>query len=75
MSVRRPARSGCKRERRGDDDRDPSDVKAFDLYGTVVDMEGSLIEDITPYPGSKTYIEQPAPRLITGGAKRTSRTR
>lgn len=42
-------------------------VKAlmFDFYGTVVDMQGSLIEAITPYLESKNYTAEPASRLVT----------
>lgn len=46
---------------------DLSGVKAlmFDFYGTVVDMQGSLIKAITPYLESKSYTAQPANRLVT----------
>lgn len=46
---------------------DLSGVKAlmFDFYGTVVDMQGSLIKAITPYLESKNYKAQPARRLVT----------
>lgn len=43
------------------------DVKAvmFDFYGTVVDMQGSLIRAVTPFLEKKGYTEQPARRLVT----------
>jgi 2-haloacid dehalogenase len=46
---------------------DLSGVKAlmFDFYGTVVDMQGSLINAITPYLESKNYTAQPANRIVT----------
>lgn len=37
----------------------------FDFYGTVVDMQGSLIKAIAPYLESKNYTAQPASRLVT----------
>ena len=46
---------------------DLTGVKAlmFDFYGTVVDMQGGLIEAITPYLESKNYTAQPAGRVVT----------
>ena len=46
---------------------DLTGVKAlmFNFYGTVVDMQGSLIKAITPYLESKNYTAQPAGRLVT----------
>jgi 2-haloacid dehalogenase len=46
---------------------DLSGVKAlmFDFYGTVVDMQGSLVKAITPYLESKNYTAQPATRVVT----------
>ncbi|MEU1801582.1 haloacid dehalogenase type II [Streptomyces sp. NPDC019937] len=42
-------------------------VKAlmFDFYGTVVDMQGSLVKAITPYLEAKNYTAQPANRVVT----------
>jgi 2-haloacid dehalogenase len=37
----------------------------FDFYGTVVDMQGGLIEAITPYLESKGYTANPPSRLVT----------
>lgn len=37
----------------------------FDFYGTVVDMQGSLTNAITPYLRSKNYTAQPANRIVT----------
>lgn len=44
-----------------------SSIKAvmFDFYGTVVDMQGSLTEAITPFLAEKGYTENPAGRLVT----------
>jgi 2-haloacid dehalogenase len=46
---------------------DLSGIKAlmFDFYGTVVDMQGGLINAITPYLESKNYTVQPASRIVT----------
>lgn len=42
-------------------------VKAlmFDFYGTVVDMQGGLIEAITPYLERKGYTANPPSRVVT----------
>lgn len=42
-------------------------VKAlmFDFYGTVVDMQGGLIEAITPYLESKNYTANTPSRVVT----------
>jgi len=37
----------------------------FDFYGTVVDMQGGLIEAITPYLAEKGYTANPASRVVT----------
>jgi 2-haloacid dehalogenase len=37
----------------------------FDFYGTVVDMQGGLIEAITPYLAKKGYTANPASRVVT----------
>jgi 2-haloacid dehalogenase len=37
----------------------------FDFYGTVVDMQGGLIEAITPYLADKGYTANPASRVVT----------
>lgn len=37
----------------------------FDFYGTVVDMQGGLIEAITPYLKKKNYDANPASRVVT----------
>ena len=37
----------------------------FDFYGTVVDMQGGLIEAITPYLAEKGYTANPASRIVT----------
>lgn len=37
----------------------------FDFYGTVVDMQGGLIEAITPYLTEKGYTANPASRVVT----------
>jgi 2-haloacid dehalogenase len=49
------------------EETDLSGVKAlmFDFYGTVVDMQGSLVKAITPYLESKNYTAQPANRVVT----------
>ena len=49
------------------EEADLSDVKAlmFDFYGTVVDMQGSLVKAITPYLESKNYTAQSANRVVT----------
>jgi 2-haloacid dehalogenase len=49
------------------EEADLSGVKAlmFDFYGTVVDMQGSLVTAITPYLESKNYTAQPANRVVT----------
>ena len=38
-------------------------ISAF--YATVVDMQGSLTNAITPYLRSKNYTAQPANRIVT----------
>ena len=47
----------------------------FDFYGTVVDMQGGLIEAITPYLESKNYTAQPAGRVVTWWRSTTPWTR
>jgi 2-haloacid dehalogenase len=37
----------------------------FDFYGTIVDMQGGLIEAITPFLRSKDYNANPPSRLVT----------
>jgi 2-haloacid dehalogenase len=37
----------------------------FDFYGTVVDMQGGLVEAITPYLALKGYTANPPSRLVT----------
>ena len=37
----------------------------FDFYGTIVDMQGGLIEAIAPYLRSKDYTANPPSRLVT----------
>ena len=37
----------------------------FDFYGTVVDMQGGLVEAITPYLAEKGYTANPASRVVT----------
>ncbi len=37
----------------------------FDFYGTIVDMQGGLIEAITPYLAEKGYTANPASRVVT----------
>jgi 2-haloacid dehalogenase len=37
----------------------------FDFYGTVVDMQGGLVEAITPYLADKGYTANPASRVVT----------
>ena len=37
----------------------------FDFYGTVVDMQGGLIEAITPYLAEKGYTASSASRVVT----------
>ena len=37
----------------------------FDFYGSVVDMQGGLIEAITPYLAAKNYTAQPPARVVT----------
>jgi 2-haloacid dehalogenase len=37
----------------------------FDFYGTVVDMQGGLVEAITPYLAQKGYTANPPSRLVT----------
>jgi 2-haloacid dehalogenase len=37
----------------------------FDFYGTVVDMQGGLIEAISPYLAEKGYTANPASRVVT----------
>lgn len=37
----------------------------FDFYGTVVDMQASLTEAITPYLAQKNYTANPASRVVT----------
>jgi 2-haloacid dehalogenase len=37
----------------------------FDFYGTVVDMQGGLVEAITPYLAQKGYTANPPARLVT----------
>jgi 2-haloacid dehalogenase len=37
----------------------------FDFYGTVVDMQGGLVEAITPYLAGKGYTANPPSRLVT----------
>jgi 2-haloacid dehalogenase len=37
----------------------------FDFYGTVVDMQGGLIEAITPYLARKNYTANPPSRVVT----------
>ena len=37
----------------------------FDFYGTVVDMQGGLVEAITPYLTEKGYTANPASRVVT----------
>jgi len=37
----------------------------FDFYGTVVDMQGGLIEAITPYLEQKGYTTNPPSRVVT----------
>jgi len=37
----------------------------FDFYGTVVDMQGGLIEAITPYLAQKGYTANPPSRVVT----------
>lgn len=45
----------------------PQGIKAlmFDFYGTVVDMQGGLIEAITPYLERKGYTANPPSRVVT----------
>jgi 2-haloacid dehalogenase len=42
-------------------------VKAlmFDFYGTIVDMQGGLVEAITPYLASKEYTANSPSRVVT----------
>ncbi|MEU4235573.1 haloacid dehalogenase type II [Nonomuraea sp. NPDC026600] len=42
-------------------------VKAlmFDFYGTIVDMQGGLIDAITPYLARKNYTANPPSRVVT----------
>lgn len=37
----------------------------FDFYGTVVDMQGGLVEAITPYLAQKGYTANPPSRVVT----------
>jgi len=37
----------------------------FDFYGTVVDMQGGLVEAISPYLAEKGYTANPASRVVT----------
>jgi 2-haloacid dehalogenase len=37
----------------------------FDFYGTVVDMQGGLVEAITPYLAEKGYTANPASSVVT----------
>jgi len=37
----------------------------FDFYGTVVDMQGGLVEAITPFLTEKGYTDNPASRVVT----------
>jgi 2-haloacid dehalogenase len=37
----------------------------FDFYGTVVDMQGGLVEAITPYLAGKGYTANPPSRVVT----------
>ena len=37
----------------------------FDFYGTVVDMQGGLVEAITPYLAEKGYTANPPSRVVT----------
>lgn len=43
------------------------DVKAcmFDFYGTVVDMQGGLVNALTPYLATKGYTSNSASRMVT----------
>ncbi|GAA5063781.1 haloacid dehalogenase type II [Nocardia callitridis] len=47
--------------------QDLAPIKAvmFDFYGTVVDMQGSLVRAMTPFLESKGYTENPPSRLVT----------
>ncbi|MEM8852966.1 MAG: haloacid dehalogenase type II [Pseudomonadota bacterium] len=44
--------------------RDTVEVLTFDLYGTVVDMQGGLVEKVTPYLSSKGWSGDPN-RFVT----------
>jgi 2-haloacid dehalogenase len=45
----------------------PGGIRAlmFDFYGTVVDMQGGLTREITPYLAEKGYTDNPPSRLVT----------
>ena len=49
-------------------------VLSFDQYGTIVDMQGSLVESATPYLKKKGWAGNPTASSPGGGAH-ISRTR